>query len=77
MSSRHPCDNGTYLEATAFLEAALRFFFALFLPADFAFRVRIAAFCIELLLVGIAFFLPWGFDFLSTLRNLIVNDLDF
>ena len=38
--------------ATTFLATALRFFFAVFLLADFDFRVRIACFCIELRFVG-------------------------
>jgi len=38
--------------AAALLATALRFFLAVFLAADFVFRVRMAFFCIELRLEG-------------------------
>jgi hypothetical protein len=47
----------TFFMATDFLAMALRFFFAVFLLADFIFRVRIAFFCIELRFVGMGIFL--------------------
>jgi hypothetical protein len=50
----------SFFVAIAFLTTALRFFFAVFLPADFVFRVRIAFFCIELRFVGISICLSMG-----------------
>jgi hypothetical protein len=47
----------SFFVATAVLVTALRFFFAVFLPADFIFRARIAFFCIELRFVGMGIFL--------------------
>jgi hypothetical protein len=43
--------------AAALLATALPFFFATFLAADFAFRFRIAFFCIEVRFVGMGIFL--------------------
>lgn len=54
----------SFFVATAFLATALRFFFAVFLPADFIFRVRIAFFCIELRFVGMG--IPFNEQYLAS-----------
>lgn len=47
----------SFFATTAFLATALRFFFVVFLLADFIFRIRIAFFCIELRFLGMGIFL--------------------
>lgn len=50
----------SFFVATAFLATALRFFFAVFLPADFIFRVRIAFFVAPLRFLAMVIFLSTG-----------------